>query len=104
MGKTPYEGWHGCKPDVTFLKTFGSHVCIKQSGSQRCKLDRHDFTGIFLGYTATDANIIYLDTTTGIVKLCHHTIFVRHGTYSLPALQQHNCCTTWGLKQKPNLP
>jgi hypothetical protein len=75
MGKTPYEGWHGRKPDVTSLNIFGSRVCVKQSGSRRCKLDCHDFTSIFLGYTATDANIIYLDTTTGIVKSCHRAVF-----------------------------
>jgi hypothetical protein len=75
MGKPPYGGWHGCKPDVTSLKTFGSHVCVKQSDSQCCKLDHHDFMGIFLGYTLTDLNIIYLDTTTRIVKSCHHTVF-----------------------------
>jgi hypothetical protein len=44
--KTPYEGWYGRKPDVTHLKTFGSRVCVKRTGSRRCKLDRHDFTGI----------------------------------------------------------
>ena len=72
---TPYEGWYGRKPDVTHLKTFGSRVCVKRTGSRRCKLDRHDFTGIFLGYTATDQNIIYLDLESGIVKSCHHAVF-----------------------------
>jgi hypothetical protein len=49
--KTPYEGWHGQKPDVTHLKMFGSRVCVKRTGSRRCKLDRHNFTGLFLGYS-----------------------------------------------------
>ena len=73
--KTPYEGWYGCKPDITHLKTFGLQVCVKHTGTRRCKLDCHDFTGIFLGYTATDQNIIYLDLNSGIVKSCHHTVF-----------------------------
>jgi hypothetical protein len=73
--KTPYEGWYGRKPDVSHLKTFGSRVCVKRTGSRRCKLDRHDFTGIFLGYTATDQNIRYLDLDSGIVKTCHHAVF-----------------------------
>jgi hypothetical protein len=73
--KTPYEGWHGHKPDVTHLKMFGSRVCVKRTGSRRCKLDRHNFTGLFLGYTATDQNNIYLDTSSGIVKSCHHAVF-----------------------------
>jgi hypothetical protein len=54
---------------------FGSRACMKRMGTQRCKLDRHDFTGIFLGYTATDQNILYLDLDSGIVKSCHHAIF-----------------------------
>jgi hypothetical protein len=75
VGMTPYKAWYGRRPDLTFLKTFGSKVCVQQSGSRRCKLDRHNFTGIFLGYTATDQNIMYLDTTSGIVKTCHHAVF-----------------------------
>jgi len=38
-------------------------------------LDRHDFKGIFLGYTATDQNIIYLDLDSGMVKSSHHAQF-----------------------------
>jgi hypothetical protein len=47
----------------------------QQTGSCCCKLDQHDFTGIFLGYTATDQNIVSLDLNSGIVKSCHHAIF-----------------------------
>ncbi len=74
-GKTLYEGWYGCKPNVSHLKTFGLWVCMMQTGLRRCKLDRHNFTGIFLGYTATDQNIIYLDLDSGMVKSCHHAVF-----------------------------
>jgi hypothetical protein len=52
--KTPFEGFYGHKPDIEYLKMFGSQVCVKQSGDRRSKLDHHDFTGIFLGYTASD--------------------------------------------------
>ncbi len=30
---TPYEAWHGHKPDVTHLKMFGARVCVKQTGT-----------------------------------------------------------------------
>ncbi len=33
-GRNPYKGWHGRTPDVIHLKTFGSHVCMKMSGTQ----------------------------------------------------------------------
>jgi hypothetical protein len=72
---TPFEYYHGVKPDLEFLKTFGSLVCVKRSGDRHAKLDHHDFTGIFLGYTATDQNIVYLDLESGIVKQSHHATF-----------------------------
>ncbi|KAL7545864.1 hypothetical protein ACHAWF_009220 [Thalassiosira exigua] len=73
--KTPFEAWNGQRPDLTHLKLFGSCVCVKQTGDRRAKLDRHDFTGLFLGYTATDHNIRYLDIDSGLVKSCHHATF-----------------------------
>jgi len=72
---TPLEGYFGVKPDLSHLKVFGSRVCVKRSGDRGGKLDRNDFSGIFLGFTATDHNIRYLDLTTGIVKQSHHAQF-----------------------------
>ena len=48
---------------------------MKCSGSRQSKLDHHDFKGIFLGYVATDQDIIYLDLDTGVVKTSHHAQF-----------------------------
>ena len=73
--KTPFEGFYGHRPDIEYLKMFGSCVCVKQSGDRRSKLDRHDFTGIFLGYTALDHNIQYLDMESSLVKSSHHAVF-----------------------------
>lgn len=73
--RTPFEGWHGEMPDLSSLRTFGSRVCVKRTGKRRAKLDMHDFTGLFLGYTATDNNIIYLDLDSGVVKSCPHAKF-----------------------------
>lgn len=73
--RTPFEAYYGKKPNLKHLKIFGSRVCVKRTGKRRSKLDRHDFSGIFLGYTATDDNIVYLDLDTGIVKTCHHAVF-----------------------------
>jgi hypothetical protein len=52
--KTPFEGFHGMKPNLGHLKLFGLRVCIKRTGSRQGKLDKNDFKGIFLGYTATN--------------------------------------------------
>ena len=63
------------KPNLTALRVFGSRVCVKRAGDRRAKLDHNDFTGIFLGYTATDENVIYIDLKTGVVKTSHHATF-----------------------------
>jgi hypothetical protein len=70
----PFESYYEQKRDLSLLKVFGSRVCVKQSGDRSGKLDRNDFTGIFIGYTATDHNISYLDLDTGTVKQSHHTL------------------------------
>jgi hypothetical protein len=72
---TPFERYFGTKPDLSHLKVFGSCVCVKRSGDRSSKLDRNDFTGIFLGFTATDHNILYFDMDSGLVKHSHHTQF-----------------------------
>ncbi len=53
--------------DIT-LKLFGSRVCIKRSGIRCGKLNKHDFKGIFLGFTAMDQNIVYLELDSGLEK------------------------------------
>ncbi len=75
MGVTPFEGWWGVKPNLCYLKLFGSRVCDKQTSNQHAKLDKHDFTGIFLGYTSTDQNVWYINLHTGTTKTSHHAIF-----------------------------
>jgi hypothetical protein len=73
--KTPFESLYRIKPDISHLKIFGSRVCVKQSGKRHSKLDCHDFKGLFLGYTATDQNIVDLDLDSGVVKQSHHAQF-----------------------------
>ena len=73
--RTPIEGFFGFIPDIGHLKLFGSRVCVKRSGTRQAKLDKNNYTGIFLGYTATDQNVVYLDLTTGLVKRSHHAMF-----------------------------
>jgi hypothetical protein len=74
-GVTSFKGWWGVKPNLWYLKLFGARVCVKRTGDQRSKLDKHNFTGLFLGYTSTDQNIRYLDLDSGNTKTCHHTTF-----------------------------
>jgi len=51
------------------------HESASKTGKRRAKLDRHDFAGTFLGYTATEKNIRYIDVNSGVTKACHHAVF-----------------------------
>jgi hypothetical protein len=48
---------------------------VKRTGKRRSKLDHHDFSGIFIGYTATNENIRYIDVITRLIKTSHHAVF-----------------------------
>ena len=47
--KTPYELWYGYKPNVSYLKVFGSKCYILKE-SRKGKFDVKGDEGIFLGY------------------------------------------------------
>jgi deoxyuridine 5'-triphosphate nucleotidohydrolase len=72
---TPYEAFTGRKPDLSRLRIFGSRVTARKTGIRPAKLDMHCDTGIFLCFSATDANAYFIDDATGLVKLGTHLIF-----------------------------
>lgn len=72
---SPYQKFTGTIPDLSGLRIFGSKVYVRQSGKRRFKLDHNASHGIFLGYTATDKNVLYIDQESGKVKTGTHVIF-----------------------------
>lgn len=59
--KTPFEAWHGYKPKLINLKTFGCLCFSYIPQVKRDKLDKKAEPGIFVGYSSTSkAYIIYL--------------------------------------------
>jgi hypothetical protein len=99
--RMPFEAYYGLRSDLGHLKVFGSWVCIKMSGICRGKLDRHDFKGIFLGYTATDQNIAYLDLNTGVVKQSHHAQFNEAWYLQMSRLPAAQLLYDIGIKPDP---
>ena len=59
--KTPYEVWTGTKPNLSLLRVWGCRVMVKQPNPRTAKLDTIAREGLFMRYTATDKNIVYLD-------------------------------------------
>ena len=75
LGMTPYEKMTGQKPDLSNWKVFGSKVYARKPGLRKAKLDHHVSSGIFLGFTATDKNVRYIDMKSGKIKVGTHVIF-----------------------------
>ena len=72
---TPYELYTGTKPNLMNLRVWGCRVFVKKTGKRSTKLSDYTNTGIFLNYTATDKNILYLDSYTNREKIASHVVF-----------------------------
>jgi deoxyuridine 5'-triphosphate nucleotidohydrolase len=72
---TPHEAFTGIKPDLSRLRIFGSRVYARMPGMRKAKLDSNTYKGYFLGYTATDKNVYYIDSDSGKIKIGTHVIF-----------------------------
>jgi len=49
-GKTPFEAWHGHKPSLSFLRTFGYIGHVRKMKSILTKLEDRSTPMVFLGY------------------------------------------------------
>jgi len=88
---TPYEAYTGKRPSARHLRIFGCAVIVKNPGKRPAKLDTHTSTGIFLGYTATDKNIYFMDTQTKRIKIATHCQFDEAGM-TIPPAQRSQAC------------
>ena len=60
------------------MRVFGSLVTVKNPGDRPTKIDDadvHTSSGIFLGFTGTDRNIIFEDCITKEIKTARHAVF-----------------------------
>lgn len=80
---TPIQAYTGKRPDISGLRVFGSPIIARLPGRRPAKLDAHTTRGIFLGFTATDKNIYYRDSTSGKIKIGTHITFDEAG-FTLP--------------------
>jgi hypothetical protein len=87
INDTPYHVYTGNKPSAKHLRIFGCPVIIKNPGRRPAKLDMNTSAGRFLGYTATDKNVYYIDNTTRRIKIATHCQFDEAGM-TLPPSEQ----------------
>ena len=91
-GLTPYEAWHGHKPNVSHLREFGCDVWILNESKNRSKLHLRSHKMIFVGFDDGAKYIRYYDKGTQYVKRSRNLKFNENEephmeTVELPGLQ-----------------
>jgi hypothetical protein len=81
-GVMPYEAWHGKKPNVQHLRTFGCTTHVKKLGSGLHKIADRSTPGIFVGYEeGTKAYRVYDPVGEGIY-VTHDVAFEERRVWS----------------------
>jgi len=73
-GKMPYEGWHGHKPVVSYLRIFGYLAFIKELNHVG-KLDDRSSPGVFIGYIEGAKDYPMLDPVTRRLRVARDVVF-----------------------------
>ncbi|WVZ83459.1 hypothetical protein U9M48_030605 [Paspalum notatum var. saurae] len=74
-GKTPYEAWHGEKPAVQFLRTFGCIAHVKVTRPHGGKLDDRSIKMVFVGYEPGSKAYRVYDPVAGRLHVSRDIIF-----------------------------
>ncbi len=72
---TPYEALTSLRPNLSCLRVFGAKIFVSQPGDRDHKFDHHITDGIFLGYTASLTNILFVNTKTNRLGCAKHATF-----------------------------
>jgi hypothetical protein len=75
IGKTPYEAWHGRKPTVHHLCTFGCVAHVKNTAPNLKKLDNRSRPMIFIGYEEGTKGYRMYDPSTERVCVTQNVVF-----------------------------
>ncbi|WVZ51069.1 LOW QUALITY PROTEIN: hypothetical protein U9M48_002253 [Paspalum notatum var. saurae] len=74
-GKTPYEAWHGEKPAVHFLCTFGCLAHVKVTRPHGPKLDDRSIKMVFVGYKPGSKAYGVYDPVSGRLHISWDVVF-----------------------------
>ena len=75
VATTPYELWHGTKPNLSHLRIIGSTAYVHIPKEKRIKLDTHSHKGILVGYGGTNQYKVW-DLTRNDVVVSRDVVFI----------------------------
>ena len=74
-GKTPFEAWHGRKPNVSFLRTFGCIGHVKNIKPHLGKIEDRSTPMVLLGYVESTKAYGLYDPCGGKVVVSRDVMF-----------------------------
>jgi hypothetical protein len=74
-GKTPFEAYHGKKPDISHLREFGCDVWVLDESVGRSKLSARANKMVFVGYQEGSRAIRYYDPKMRNIKVSRNVTF-----------------------------
>src|SRR5271169_1751073 len=76
VATTPYELWHGSKPDLSHLRIIGSTAYIHVPKEKRIKLDTHSHKGIMISYDGSTNQYKVWDLTRKDIVVSRDVVFI----------------------------
>jgi hypothetical protein len=92
---TPFKYYYRLKLDLQYQKTFGSWVCVRQTGDQRAKLDHP--VSFWATHQQTKTSFIWT-WTQDLLSVAIMPPLMRRGTYNLLGHRRHSSYITWALR------
>jgi hypothetical protein len=74
-GRTPFEAWHGHKPDVQYLRVFGCRAHVKLTRPGLKKLDDRSMPAVFLEYEPRSKAYRLYDPVAKRILVSHDVVF-----------------------------
>jgi hypothetical protein len=87
--KTPFEAWHGRKPDVHFMRMFGCVVHVRETRPGLKKLDDRSRPMIFVGYPTGTKGYLAFDPATSRIHITRDAVF------------DESACWDWSSPEMP---
>lgn len=88
QGKTPYELWHGVKPDISHLRVFGSTVMTHIAKEKRQKWDKKAQKGILVGYADASKGYRVYDPVKNMIITSRDVIVVEKENTTIAVVEQ----------------
>lgn len=81
-GRTPFEAWHGHKPDVEHLRTFGCVAYVKTVRPHVKKLDDRSTPMVYIGYEPGAKVWHFYDPVARRVHVSRDAVFQEHESWN----------------------